>query len=94
MFNWIKKLFGVQLCLKYFWKEVKCEFLRKETDYGTCPQDINYFFVYAITQICADTGARRMVERHSLTELEEYNKMEYQEQMIQEARNTNNYNSL
>ena len=93
MVNWIKRLFGIQETQKYFWKEVKCEFLRKKINFGTCPQDINYIYIYAITQICADTGASRMVERHSWVELEEYNKMEYQEIMAQEARNTNNYNS-
>ena len=92
MINWIKRLLGIKETQKYFWKEVKCEYLRKQIDYGACPQDINYIYVYAITQICADTGARRMVERHSWTELEEYNKMDHQEKMIQEARNTNYYN--
>ena len=92
MINWIKKLFGVQPTLKYFWKEVKCEFLRKEIKYGV--PDVNYIYIYAITQICADTGARRMVERHSWVELEEYNKISHKEQVAQEDRNTNNYNEI
>jgi hypothetical protein len=80
MINWIKKLLGITPTQKYFWKEVKCEYLRQEIDYGTCPQDINYIYVYAITQICADTGARRMVERHSWIELKEYDNINLNEQ--------------
>ena len=90
--NWIKRLFSIQETQKYFWKEVKCEFLRKKIEFGI--PDINYIYVYAITQICAETGASRMVERHSWVEIEEYNKMEHQEIMAQEARNTNNYNHI
>jgi len=70
---WLKSLFTPKI--KYFWKEVKCEYLRKQIDFGTCPQGINYIYVYAITQICVHTGARRMVERKSLIQLEEFDKI-------------------
>jgi hypothetical protein len=93
MLTTIKKLLGITPKKENIWKDVKCEYLREYMDFGTCPQDITHFKVYAITQICLVTGKKRIQERYSLWKMEEYDR-DHHAYMEQEARNTNNYNHL
>lgn len=94
MINWVKKFFTGYRPKPNVWKEVKCEYLREYMDFGTTPQSMTTLYVHAVTMICLNTGARKISERYALHKLEEYNRVENQEQMTQEARNTNNYNHI
>jgi len=93
MFSKIKRYLGFPRQRSNIWKDIKCEYLREYMDFGTYPQDITHFKVYAITQVCLITGKRRIQERYSLHQLEEYDRDHYA-QMDREARETNNYNTL
>lgn len=62
---------------KNIWKNIKCEYLRDEIDFGICPQDINFLKVYAYYQICIVTGERRIIEKRELLEVKEFELKEY-----------------
>ena len=72
----IKKLFRKLFPCKqkHIWKEVKCEYLREQMDWGMSPKDIHYLNVYAITMVCVVTGKNQIVERFSWTKLDEYDR--------------------
>lgn len=58
------------------WKDVKCEFLRKQMDWGTCPQDMHEMYVYAITQFCLNTWKTRIYEKWDFFKMEEFDILE------------------
>jgi hypothetical protein len=59
--TWLKSLFTPRPV--EIWKDIKCEYLRREMDWGTCPQDMNDMYVYAIHQISLTTGNKRIFEK-------------------------------
>ena len=74
MFDWIKNLFKPREV--NIWKDVKCEFLRRQRDWGTCPQEITDMYVYAITQFCLNTGKVRICEKFDYFEIKEFDILE------------------
>jgi hypothetical protein len=74
MVNWIKNLFKPREV--NIWKDVKCEYLRNEMDYGICPEDMHDMYVYAITQFCLNTGKTRIYEKWDFFKMEEFDILE------------------
>lgn len=69
---WLKSLFTPRPI--EIWKDIKCEYLRREMVWGTCPQDMHDMYIYAIHQVSLTTGNKRIFEKWDYFPMEEFDK--------------------